>query len=93
MSNNVLVDGFFINDNKQEWIEYDLVFNAQKMAQLLIDHKDVIEANKGNARISLCRSKNDKLYASFSTYKPTAKPEVTAGAHMPDREDNSDLPF
>ena len=93
MSNNVLVEGFFINDNKQEWIEYDLVFNAQKMAELLITHKDVIDANKGNARISLCRSKNDKLYASFSTFKPTIKPEVTAGAHMPDREDNSDLPF
>jgi len=93
MSNNVLIDGFFINDNKQEWIEYDLVFNAQKMAQLLIDHKDVFEANKGNARISLCRSKNDKLYASLSTYKPTPKAEVTAEVHMPDREDDSDLPF
>ena len=30
MNNNVLIDGFYINDNKQEWIEYDLVFNAQK---------------------------------------------------------------
>lgn len=93
MNNNVLIDGFFINDNKQEWIEYDLVFNAQKMAQLLIDYKDVIEANKGNARISLCRSKNNKMYGSFSTFKPTSKPEVKASSHMPDRDNDNDLPF
>ena len=75
MSNNVLIDGFFINDNKQEWIEYDLVFNAEKFARMLIEHKEVFAANKGNARISLCRSKNGKLYGSLSTYKPAPKEE------------------
>jgi len=93
MNNNVLIDGFFINDNNQEWIEYDLVFNAKNLAELLIEHKDVIDANKGNARISLCRSKNNKMYASFSTYKPQVKPETTAQSHMPDRENKDDLPF
>lgn len=92
MSNNVLIDGFFINDNNQEWIEYDLVFNAEKFAKMLIEHKEVFAANKGNARISLCRSKNGKLYGSLSTYKPAPKQEVTAAAHMPDREDDG-LPF
>jgi hypothetical protein len=92
MSKNVLIEGFFINENNQEWIDFDLVFDVNKMAKLLLDYKDVFEHNNGKAKISICRSKQNKRYASLSTWKNTKKPEITANNHLPDRE-LADTPF
>lgn len=92
-NNQVLLEGVFINDNPKEWIEADIVFDAEKMAKILIDYKDVFAGNKGRGRISICRSKNgQKRYASLSTWIPTAQETITPAAHMPDRN-NDDLPF
>jgi hypothetical protein len=92
MSKNVLIEGFYINDSNQEWIDFELVFDVDKFAKLLVEHKDVFEHNKGKAKISLCRSKNNKRYASLSTWKNSIKPEITTQNHLPDRE-LADSPF
>lgn len=95
MANNILIDGLFVNESKLDWIEKEIVFDAETLAKLLVENKDVFDANKGKGKISICRSKKDrnKFYGTLSTWKPTKQEEVTPAQHMPDRGTNDDLPF
>ena len=85
-NNQVLLEGVFINDNPKEWIEADIVFDAEKMAKILIDYKEVFAGNKGRGRISICRSKNgQKRYASLSTWIPKPQEAISPAAHKPSK--------
>lgn len=96
MANNILIDGLFVNESPIDWIEKEIVFDAKTMAQLLVENKEVFEANNGRGKISICRSKKDanKFYGTLSTWKPIQKEAVSSKQHMPDRDDlGSDMPF
>ena len=84
-----LIKGFYVNESKQSWIKYELNFDVSELAKMLTTYKDVFEANKGKGRIVIAESQQGKLYATLSTWKPQAKPNVDE--HLSDRDD--DLPF
>tara|TARA_R110000796_G_scaffold183919_1_gene300483 strand:+ start:1466 stop:1750 length:285 start_codon:yes stop_codon:yes gene_type:complete len=88
-----LVQGMFVNAGNVEWVKMELAFKVDQLAEMLITHKDVFEANKGYGKIQICESKAGKMYAALSTFKPTSKPEVKVQDHMASREEPSDLPF
>tara|TARA_R110000796_G_scaffold76166_4_gene170449 strand:+ start:1089 stop:1382 length:294 start_codon:yes stop_codon:yes gene_type:complete len=91
-----LIKGMFINDGNVEWVKMELAFKVDQLAELLVTHKDVFEANKGYGKIQVCESKGGKLYASLSTFKPTPKTDVPVESHLASRETataDSDLPF
>tara|TARA_R110001632_G_scaffold95637_2_gene201775 strand:- start:12629 stop:12916 length:288 start_codon:yes stop_codon:yes gene_type:complete len=89
-----LIKGMFINDGNVEWVKMELAFKVDQLAELLVTHKDVFEANKGYGKIQICESKAGKLYAALSTFKPTPKTDVPVEAHLASREVvKDDLPF
>tara|TARA_R110000823_G_scaffold42397_1_gene111098 strand:+ start:4194 stop:4487 length:294 start_codon:yes stop_codon:yes gene_type:complete len=91
-----LIKGMFINDGNVDWVKMELAFKVDQLAELLVTHKDVFEANKGYGKIQVCESKGGKLYASLSTFKPTPKTDVPVESHLASRETataDSDLPF
>tara|TARA_R110000796_G_scaffold10042_3_gene33684 strand:- start:9875 stop:10159 length:285 start_codon:yes stop_codon:yes gene_type:complete len=91
--NSELVNGMFINAGNVEWVKFELAFKVDQLAEMLIQYKDVFEANKGYGKIQICESKAGKLYASLSTFIPTAKTDVPVEQHLAGREEPSDLPF
>tara|TARA_R110000744_G_scaffold260095_1_gene375113 strand:+ start:223 stop:507 length:285 start_codon:yes stop_codon:yes gene_type:complete len=88
-----LVKGMFINDGNVEWVKMELAFKVDEFAKMLVEYKDVFEANKGYGKIQICESKGGKLYASLSTFKPTPKTDVPVEKHLAGREEEADLPF
>jgi|TARA_R110000823_G_C15598513_1_gene465059 hypothetical protein len=91
-----LVQGMFINAGNVEWVKMELAFKVDQLAEMLITHKDVFEANKGYGKIQICESKGGKLYAALSTFKPTPKTDVPVEDHLASREpatQDADLPF
>tara|TARA_R110001632_G_scaffold57007_1_gene139475 strand:- start:286 stop:573 length:288 start_codon:yes stop_codon:yes gene_type:complete len=89
-----LIKGMFINDGNVDWVKMELAFKVDQLAELLVTHKDVFEANKGYGKIQICESKAGKLYAALSTFKPTPKTDVPVEDHLASREVvNDDLPF
>tara|TARA_R110000787_G_scaffold49297_3_gene118380 strand:+ start:369 stop:656 length:288 start_codon:yes stop_codon:yes gene_type:complete len=89
-----LIKGMFINDGNVEWVKMELAFKVDQLAELLITHKDVFDANKGYGKIQICESKAGKLYAALSTFKPTPKTDVPVEDHLASRETvKDDLPF
>jgi hypothetical protein len=89
-----LIKGMFINDGNVEWVKMELAFKVDQLAELLVTHKDVFEANKGYGKIQVCESKGGKLYAALSTFKPTRKAEVPVEDHLASREvAKDDLPW
>lgn len=87
-----LVTGMFIDPGNVDFVKHRIRFNVAEFSKMLIEQKDVIEANKGFARIDIMEAKSGKLYGSFSTYKPQPQQEVTPAQHLASRE-NEDLPF
>jgi len=88
-----LVKGMFINDGNVDWVKMELAFKVDEFAKMLVEYKDVFEANKGYGKIQICESKAGKLYASLSTFKPTHKNDVAVEDHLKGREEEADLPF
>jgi len=88
-----LVKGMFINDGNVDWVKMELAFKVDELAKMLVEYKDVFEANKGYGKIQICESKAGKLYASLSTFKPTPKNDVAVEDHLKGREEEADLPF
>ena len=88
-----LVQGMFVNQGQVEWVKMELAFKVDQLAQMLVDYKDVFEANKGYGKIQICESKAGKMYASLSTFKPTPKSEVKGEDHLAGREQEEDFPF
>jgi len=100
MKNNELVKGMYVKEGDVEWVKFRMEFDVKEFSQMLINHKDVFDANKGKGRIDVCLSKSGKLYGSLSTYKPQQK--TTHNEHMKSRElesvtkthlEETDLPF
>lgn len=96
-SDYVMIDQCFVNEAKPDFVHKEIVFDANILADLMVKHKDVFEANKGRMRLSLCHSKNKAghMYVTLSTWKPTQQQQVTPAQHMPDRgnDKGNDLPF
>mgnify|MGYP003660867532 CR=1 FL=1 len=46
-----LVKGMFINDGNVEWVKMELAFKVDEFAKMLVEYKDVFEANKGYGKI------------------------------------------
>ena len=90
--NGELVSGMYIDPGNVDFVKHRIRFDVKQFSDMLIKYKDVIEANKGYARIDVMESKNGKLYGSFQTYKPQPQQEVTQAQHLASRE-NDDLPF
>ncbi len=88
-----LVKGMFVNQGQVEWVKMELAFKVDQLAQMLVEYKDVFEANKGYGKIQICESKAGKMYAALSTFKPTPKTEVKHEDHLASREQEADLPF
>lgn len=88
-----LIKGMFINDGNVDWVKMELAFKVEELAKMLVEYKDVFEANKGYGKIQICESKAGKLYASLSTFKPTQKNDVKVEDHLKGREEEVDLPF
>ena len=89
-----LVQGMFVNQGQVEWVKMELAFKVDQLAQMLIDYKDVFDANKGYGKIQICESKAGKMYAALSTFKPTPKTDVKHEDHLASREVVADdLPF
>ena len=88
-----LVKGMFINDGNVDWVKMELAFKVDEFAKMLVEYKDVFEANKGYGKIQICESKAGKLYASLSTFKPTPNKDVAVKDHLAGREEEADLPF
>ena len=94
MKNAELVKGMYVKQGDVDWVHTQIDFDVQQFSQMLVDYKDVFEANKGKGRMSVCKSKNDpnKLYVTLSTFKPQPKQEVPVAEHLASREDD-DMPF
>jgi len=88
-----LIKGMFINEGNVSFVKHSINFDVKQFSQMLIDHKDVFDANKGYGRIEICESKAGKLYAALSTWKPSAKNDTQVEDHLKGREVNQDLPF
>jgi hypothetical protein len=93
MKYNELVKGMYVKEGDVDWVKLRIDFDVEEFSKMLINHKDVFEANKGKGRIDVCLSKGGKLYATLSTFKPQAKEEVSVKSHLAEREEPADLPF
>jgi hypothetical protein len=91
MKNSELIKGMYVKQGDVDWVKQRIEFDVKQFSQMLIDHKDVFEANKGKARIDVCLSKGGKLYATLSTFKPQRK-EESVSQHLATREEEN-IPF
>ena len=87
-----LVAGMFVDPGNVDFVKHRIRFNVEQFNIMLHNYKDVIEANKGFARIDVMEAKSGKLYCALSTYKPQPQAEVTPAEHLASRG-NDDLPF
>ena len=71
--NSELIPGMFVDPGNVDFVKHRIRFDVKKFSDMLIKHKDVIEANKGYAKIDILEAKSGKLYGSFQTYKPQPK--------------------
>jgi hypothetical protein len=91
--NSELIKGMFVNEPTVDWVKVELAFDANQLAQMLVEYKDVFDANKGYGRMQVCESKAGKMYVALSTFKPIPKNEVKVEEHLASREEKADLPF
>tara|TARA_R100001163_G_scaffold11614_4_gene10632 strand:- start:15706 stop:15978 length:273 start_codon:yes stop_codon:yes gene_type:complete len=90
MKNSELIKGMYVKQGDVDWVKQRLEFDVKQFSQMLIDYKDVFEANKGKGRIDICLSKGNKLYATLSTFKPVK--QNTMNEHLAEREEEN-IPF
>jgi len=88
-----LIKGMFVNEGNVSFVKYSINFDVKQFSQMLIDHKDVFDANKGYGRLEICESKGGKLYGALSTWKPSLKTDTSVEDHLAGREVEQDLPF
>ena len=67
MDNSDFINGLYVNEAKPDFILCDLGIQADRFCEYVQANKD----EKGNVRITVARSKENKLYAKLNTWQPT----------------------
>ena len=88
-----LIKGMYVKRGKVDFVLFEIDFNAELLAKMLVDEKDWFAKNKGYGKIRVMMSKAGKPYCALDKFVPEKKESVSVSDHLENRSEDDGLPF